>query len=111
MLATAGEMTVALGDRARSEQLADQPGSVFKALAFLGARRGDFGFDPREHRRECDGERDERLVEVGGVVHFGSYAVACQAGWHSGLTMRHRSARGYSSRGERPYILAPRTLR
>jgi hypothetical protein len=34
--------------------------------------------------------------------------LACQAGWRSGLTTRH-SARSYSSRCGRPYVLAPRT--
>jgi hypothetical protein len=28
---------------------------------------------------ERDGEGDERFVKVGGVVHFGSYALACEA--------------------------------
>jgi hypothetical protein len=41
---------------------------------------------------------------------FSSGRAVDEASWRSGLTTRHRS-RGYSRRGERPYALAPQTLR
>jgi hypothetical protein len=42
-------------------------------------RGGKFGLDLLEHPRQGYREGEEGSVQVRGVVHFGSYAVACQA--------------------------------
>jgi len=45
-----------------------------KRRVSAGSRGGERGLDLFQHPRQCDGEGEEGAVEIGGVVHFGSYS-------------------------------------
>jgi hypothetical protein len=80
----------------RDLQRLDQLGPLAETPSFGGTRGGEVGFNLFQHPRQRDGQREKGAVEIGGVVHFGSYAAACEAiasgpAGVGGFTTRHRS--------------------
>jgi hypothetical protein len=58
------------GRSATREQPPDQVGPLAEALRLVRSRGGKVGLDLHEHPRQRDGKRDERLVEIGGILHL-----------------------------------------
>ena len=57
----------------------DQLRALTQAPRLGGTRGGQVSLDLGQHPRQRDGEGEEGSVEIRGVVHVGSYALAFEA--------------------------------